>query len=244
MPNAASRRSQRKAKERALRDQEGERTVITQIMSSPVGRRWAWLQLERAQIFQDDAESADPLAVKYRSGRRSEGLYLLRSITRWTPNHYITMTRENTGADIEAPGEEDQQDEHSTISAGPYCGPPSSAPWMAMVKALAVGLWPVWPKLPPFHRRPRLSRPRPPPKSSTRIPALRPRLSSLPRPARPQVPLHPSSRLSNLLKAPNSPSPRWREPPKEGERSPSNRLRLDPGVLRGSQASRELRGPT
>jgi hypothetical protein len=75
------------------RDRVTDKIVITSLMSQPDGRRWVWLRLTEAQIFQQ-SEDLDHAQLCMKVGLRNAGLRLLRDVTSFTPNEYILMTNE------------------------------------------------------------------------------------------------------------------------------------------------------
>ncbi len=113
MTSATSESTIAKGKAQLRADALTDRTVITTLMSDVNGRRWLWLALTRAGIFSEDS-GLDAMYMAYQKGIRNEGLRLLRSITRYTPAHYLTMTRENTGVELK---EEDHGGSHDDDSS-------------------------------------------------------------------------------------------------------------------------------
>lgn len=110
MVSSTNERQIRERKAQALRDRETDKTVVGALMSSRDGRRWIWLRLSEAQLFNADL-SLEPHYMAFEKGRKQFALQLLRDVNRFTPNEYIIMTRENTSADLAPAREEEDEDE-------------------------------------------------------------------------------------------------------------------------------------
>lgn len=110
MTNAASEKGIAKRKRQAEADRTVDRTVIVALMSQVDGRRWVWLRLAEAQIFEEN-ENLDPQYMAFATGRRNSGLRLLRAVNRYTPAMYIRMTEENTGVDLSPDPEPESENE-------------------------------------------------------------------------------------------------------------------------------------
>lgn len=100
MTNAASERQIKASRERQKTDVANSELIIKSIMTTPGGRRWVWLQLEKCHIFSGDG-SLEHANLAYSAGKRSIGLQLLSDVTRTVPMAYIKMTQENTGVKLE-----------------------------------------------------------------------------------------------------------------------------------------------
>lgn len=99
MPKPSSRR------EATLRriqkaDALGREATFKNIMSTTEGRRWMWLLLTEARLFNDE-EVLDTSVLAYRAGKRSLGLYLYKGVQSLTPAEHLLMVKESTGVDLE-----------------------------------------------------------------------------------------------------------------------------------------------
>lgn len=100
--------SQRKAREDAAKnDRRIDKEVTIGLMSHPDGRRWVWNRLSEGYIFVADT-GLEPYRMAYEKGLRNTGLRLLKDVQAFTPNDYVRMVNENTGADMEV--EHDRSD--------------------------------------------------------------------------------------------------------------------------------------
>lgn len=100
MTTSASNERQIRAKvQQAHRDLLTEEVVIRQLMSTVEGRRWVWLTLSSAGIFDEDT-ALDPMLLAYRKGVRNSALRLLKPVQSHTPNEYILMTSEATKVEL------------------------------------------------------------------------------------------------------------------------------------------------
>ncbi len=100
MTSAASEKTIRKQREKLARDRETDRTIIKSLMAHPDGRRWIWLKMDEALVFHE-GESLDPNVMAYQKGIRHEGLKLLASCSRHSPDMYIQMLRENSPVELQ-----------------------------------------------------------------------------------------------------------------------------------------------
>lgn len=100
--NAAQRRQQAK-------DVETAKSVTSALMSRIDGRRYVWLKLADAMIFQADV-SLDPGQLAWRAGMRNAGLKLLSEVMAYAPNNFVDMMKEN-GAKPKSPPPEEEPDE-------------------------------------------------------------------------------------------------------------------------------------
>lgn len=91
--SASNERGVRRKREQARRDRLTDELITAQLMSTPDGRRWVWLRLSEANIF-DGNDNLDPQYMAWEKGNRNSGLRLLRDVTTFTPQAYITMTEE------------------------------------------------------------------------------------------------------------------------------------------------------
>ena len=111
MASATNEKRIRQDEDRLKRDRITNETVIKSLMSHREGRRWIWLQLSKCGVY---LASFDPSAgghsrMCFSEGKRSLGLELLADITRYCPESYILMTKENSGVKIE----DEQNDDES-----------------------------------------------------------------------------------------------------------------------------------
>lgn len=65
------------------------------LMSDPRGRRLVWAQLAAAGVFRTTFDP-NPQQMAFAEGHRSAGLRLMSQLLTLTPDHYHTMTKENT----------------------------------------------------------------------------------------------------------------------------------------------------
>ena len=86
--------------------------IIKALCESLEGRRWLWNQLQAAQSCQSSG-NFDHAWMAYREGLRNQGLKLLSSITRYCPEAYLTMTRENAPKHFKEP-----EDDRSSDTSG------------------------------------------------------------------------------------------------------------------------------
>lgn len=112
MTNAANASEIAAARAKAKRDRTTDRMITQFLMSSRDGRRWVWMQLEFAQIFQS-LGTLDHAQMCFLEGRRNSGLKLFRDVTGFCPSEYILMTNENTGANIEPQAPEQDDDDRT-----------------------------------------------------------------------------------------------------------------------------------
>lgn len=89
------------------RDERVRKNVIMALMSQSDGRRFIWLELSTCHCFGQTyiADSFDRTA--FQEGQRSRGLKLLDDVTRWAPEHYILMTKENSSVQLKEEPEDD-----------------------------------------------------------------------------------------------------------------------------------------
>lgn len=110
MVSSTNERQIRERKAQALKDREISKTIVGALMSSRDGRRWVWLRLSEAQLFDADL-TLEHAYMAFEKGRKQFALQLLRDVNRFAPNEYIIMTRENTGVDLDTSLAEDNEDE-------------------------------------------------------------------------------------------------------------------------------------
>lgn len=108
MVSATNEKTIKLGKDKLKDDRRIDRVITERLMADPQGRRWVWNRLAEASIFNEDT-SLDPYYTIYQKGIRNQALRLLRDVNRFCPTQYITMTRENTGVEIE-----DDQDGRSS----------------------------------------------------------------------------------------------------------------------------------
>lgn len=114
--SATSKTQLRKANAQDKHDANVERMVVEGLMAHANGRRWVWLQISAAQVFQEGS-SLDPYMMAFDKGRRAFGLRLLAMVTGHTPKHYLTMTRES--ADISAEPKSQLQEQEDDGNPNP-----------------------------------------------------------------------------------------------------------------------------
>lgn len=100
MTSASNERQIRARTDQARRDRLTDKIVIETLMSLPDGRRWVWLRLAEAGIFQS-SEDLDHARLCFAQGVRNGGLRLLKDVTTFTPRQYIIMTEEATSVQLE-----------------------------------------------------------------------------------------------------------------------------------------------
>lgn len=108
-------KAQTAATKRFREDERVNAQVIRALMSTQDGRRWLWLRLSEAQLF-DDIETTDPMLLVRLNGKRSWAVRLLTSITRYAPALYIRMTEENIGRTLEESPNDDTDNGSDDIS--------------------------------------------------------------------------------------------------------------------------------
>jgi hypothetical protein len=99
MTSATNERQVKLREEQQRRDRLTDEIITKQLMSTPDGRRWVWLRLSEARLFNED-EDLDPGRMALAKGRRNAGLRLLADVTTFTPSLYITMTEEATSVQL------------------------------------------------------------------------------------------------------------------------------------------------
>jgi hypothetical protein len=90
----------RKKREQQKRDAITERLIIQSLMAHRDGRRWVWLRLEEAKVFSQTLVLGQADATAFQEGKRSWGLQLIANVTRYAPEAYIQMTRENAAVEL------------------------------------------------------------------------------------------------------------------------------------------------
>jgi hypothetical protein len=95
-------------RDRSKRDAITRETVIKSLMSHPDGRRYIWLELEEAKVFQQTLVlgPGGPEATAFNEGKRSGGLRLLTEVTRLCPDDYMKMTKENASVKLKEDDDE------------------------------------------------------------------------------------------------------------------------------------------
>lgn len=101
-PQEALNKNKRAQQKRDLVTRE---TVIRALMGQRDGRRYIWLELEEANVFSQTYVLNSFDATAFKEGQRSRGNKLLMDVIRWTPEDYITMTRENASVALPQPEE-------------------------------------------------------------------------------------------------------------------------------------------
>lgn len=97
--SASNERQIREAKAQISRDRLTDKIITESLMQTVDGRRWVWLRLSEARLFDAD-QDLDPARMAFEKGTKQFALRLLRDVNRFTPEAYIQMTRENTGRDL------------------------------------------------------------------------------------------------------------------------------------------------
>lgn len=106
--SATNERQIKLAQKQAKADALVDKLVIGQLMSTEKGRRWVYLQLEFAHIW-DGNENLDPGVMAFEKGRRNTGLKLLASVMAHAAPQYVKMLEESSGARL-SEEEEDTND--------------------------------------------------------------------------------------------------------------------------------------
>lgn len=91
--NASSRKDIRAAEKEAKLAETNNREVVTDLMSTTIGRAWVLAKLESCHMF-NDPFSGDALLEAYRKGERNVGLVLLADLMLFCPDQYVLMMRE------------------------------------------------------------------------------------------------------------------------------------------------------
>lgn len=110
--SATNERGIRRRKDQQRRDRITDELVTKQLMSTPDGRRWVWLRLSEANMFAGN-ENLDPYYMAWEKGTKKEGFRLLRDVTSFTPQQYITMTEEARSIKL-TEGMEDERNSDET----------------------------------------------------------------------------------------------------------------------------------
>lgn len=97
--SASNERQIREVQDRAKKDAEVTASIIRAFMTNSEGRRWIWLQLSFCRVFSTDS-GVDFGTMAFEKGLRNYGLKLLADVTRYAPDQYITMTREQSGVEL------------------------------------------------------------------------------------------------------------------------------------------------
>lgn len=108
--SATNERQIKKRQAQQRRDRITDELVTKQLMSTIDGRRWVWLRLSAANMFAGN-ENLDPYYMAFEKGIKNEGYRLLRDVTSFTPQEYITMTEEARSIKLH---EEPQPEEEET----------------------------------------------------------------------------------------------------------------------------------
>lgn len=96
-----------KQREAAKRIEITRKTVIRGLMSQPDGRRYIWLELSECHCFTQSFAPGHADVTAFNEGQRSRGLKLLDDVTRWAPEQYILMTKENSSVQLKEEPEDD-----------------------------------------------------------------------------------------------------------------------------------------
>jgi hypothetical protein len=94
-PNAADRKSIRRLEKAAKLADEQRRQVISNLMSTFIGREWMWNILSSCGVFSTTFIMGAPDASAFNEGRRSVGLQLITDIMASCPDQYIQAQRES-----------------------------------------------------------------------------------------------------------------------------------------------------
>ncbi len=109
MPSTTNPRQIKEREERHKNNRRIDKEVTVALMSHPDSRNWVWRRLGDGYIFIAD-ENLDPQRMAYEKGRRNEALRLLKDVQGFTPNEYVRMVNENTGAEMEVEDAPDTDD--------------------------------------------------------------------------------------------------------------------------------------
>jgi hypothetical protein len=96
LTSASNERQIREREKRAEEDLRVNERVLRTLMEHPDGRRWVWLQLDRAKMFHADMDLDGP-RMAFEKGVRWSFMPLLKSVQALTPNEFITMLSEASG---------------------------------------------------------------------------------------------------------------------------------------------------
>lgn len=88
----ATARDPKNEKRLALRDED----QIVFLMHSPVGRSFVWDQLADAGVYRTSFVGEATHATAFAEGKRDQGLKLLARVMKYAPDHFLTMTKENS----------------------------------------------------------------------------------------------------------------------------------------------------
>lgn len=82
---------------RALKDRQRQSDeAIKAFMGHTQGRAWVWDHLSACGLYRMSARSGDPHMTYFHEGERNVGLRLMVQLHRACPEHYATMTQENS----------------------------------------------------------------------------------------------------------------------------------------------------
>lgn len=124
--NANDRRQIREARRMAKLNERARSVTVTAIMSSILGRQWAYEFLSQCHVF---AASFNPnaLSMAYNEGQRNIGLALMADIMAVCPEQYITMMREANDRDRAADARNAAIGTSDTTDADPGPDEPTDA---------------------------------------------------------------------------------------------------------------------
>ena len=88
--DATPARDPKNEKRLALRDED----QIVFLMNNPLGRGFVWDQLSAAGVFHSSFAGEATHATAFAEGKRQAGLDLLMRVLQYTPDFYLTMTKE------------------------------------------------------------------------------------------------------------------------------------------------------
>lgn len=91
--SATNERQIKKRRDQQKRDRITDELVTKQLMATVDGRRWVWMRLSEANVF-SGSDNLDPYYMAWEKGSRNSALRLLRDVSSFTPQQYITMTEE------------------------------------------------------------------------------------------------------------------------------------------------------
>lgn len=106
-------RVSRKVRAQQQRDEATRRTVIQTLMTTMQGRRYIWLELERAHVFHSTFKAGEDGSriSAFAEGERNYGIRLLADVTKYCAAQFTLMLTENASVKIE-----ENEDERSTDS--------------------------------------------------------------------------------------------------------------------------------
>jgi hypothetical protein len=118
--SATNERQIKKRRAQQKRDRLTDEIITKQLMSTVDGRRWVWMRLSEGNVFQG-TDNLDPYYMAWEKGSRNSALRLLRDVSSFTPQEYITMTEEARSIKLkedEDVGSQHLDDDHDDASSG------------------------------------------------------------------------------------------------------------------------------